>query len=77
MWDKMSEAWCQTMHKRSSWPIHGSYICLECGRKYAVDWTAPAKYQPESAQPAVRVQKPLDLRGALATMRQYFRSAIT
>jgi hypothetical protein len=77
MWDKISVAWCKTMHKRSTWPIHGRYSCLECGRSHTVDWTASARPEAPVAVPAARVQKPLDIRGTLATMKQYFRSAIT
>jgi hypothetical protein len=90
MWDKISEAWCQTMHKRSSWPMHGRYYCLECGREFEVAWTESSRPQSHAAEPATPVYRLLDsrikallasygefFRVAFTTMKQYFRSAIT
>jgi hypothetical protein len=77
MWDNFSAAWCKTMHKHTTWPMHGRYICLDCGREYAVVWTESATPEPEPAPPAARVQKTLDVRGAFDAMKQYFRGAIT
>jgi hypothetical protein len=38
MWDRISEAWCKSMHSRAMWPMHGKYICPECFREYPVAW---------------------------------------
>jgi hypothetical protein len=89
MWDKISAGWCKTMHNRATWPIHGRYQCLECGRQYAVLWTESGRPEPKAE--AVRpVHQPVThagwvspayyreaIRATLATMKQYFRSAIT
>jgi hypothetical protein len=26
--------WCETMHDRVMWPIHGRYLCSTCLREY-------------------------------------------
>jgi hypothetical protein len=28
--------WCETMHDRVMWPIHGRYLCSTCLREYPV-----------------------------------------
>ena len=38
MWDRISEAWCKSMHSKAMWPMHGKYICPECFREYPVAW---------------------------------------
>ena len=38
MLKRIAEYWCQTTHRRTTWPIHGKYICQECGREYPVCW---------------------------------------
>jgi hypothetical protein len=31
------------MHSKAMWPIHGRYVCPDCGREYPVVWeTIPA-----------------------------------
>ena len=30
--------WCETMHDRVLWPIHGKYRCATCQREYAVEF---------------------------------------
>jgi len=80
MWDKIAEGWCKTMHKHSTWPIHGRYSCRDCGREYTIEWTEPAaaKPRPDAARVTAQVERAgAAIRGTLHTMRQYFRSAIT
>ena len=45
--DRLGNLWCTLMHDSLSWPIHGHYTCLTCGRQHLVTWeremlTAPA-----------------------------------
>ena len=42
MWERISEAWCRTMHDHAMWPIHGKYVCNECLREYPVPWESAA-----------------------------------
>lgn len=30
--------WCRVWHDRASWPMHGSYTCFRCWRKWEVPW---------------------------------------
>ena len=36
--DKLGNLWCTLMHDSMSWPIHGHYTCLTCGRQHLVRW---------------------------------------
>jgi hypothetical protein len=36
--DKVGNLWCTFMHDSPSWPVHGHYTCLACGRRYLVMW---------------------------------------
>jgi hypothetical protein len=36
--DKLGNLWCTLMHDSLSWPIHGHYTCLACGRRHSVTW---------------------------------------
>lgn len=36
--DKLGDIWCALMHDSPSWPIHGHYTCLVCGRQHLVGW---------------------------------------
>jgi hypothetical protein len=36
--DKLGNLWCTLMHDSPSWPIHGHYTCLACGRRYLIPW---------------------------------------
>ena len=36
--DKLANLWCTLMHDSLSWPIHGHYTCLACGRRHLVRW---------------------------------------
>jgi hypothetical protein len=36
--DKLGNLWCTLMHDSPSWPIHGHYTCLACGRRHLVRW---------------------------------------
>ena len=42
--NKISEAWCKTMHSAPMWPSRGSYQCRVCLRRFPVTWEA----KPES-----------------------------
>jgi hypothetical protein len=30
----VERVWCETMHDRVMWPIHGRYLCSTCLREY-------------------------------------------
>jgi hypothetical protein len=34
--NKVETLWCETMHDRVMWPIHGHYKCSTCLREYPV-----------------------------------------
>jgi hypothetical protein len=34
--DRIQGLWCETVHGRAMWPIHGSYRCATCQREYPV-----------------------------------------
>jgi hypothetical protein len=36
--DRLGYLWCTLMHDSPSWPIHGHYTCLTCGRRHLVRW---------------------------------------
>jgi hypothetical protein len=38
MWNRISEAWCKSMHSKAMWPMHGKYICPDCLREFPVVW---------------------------------------
>jgi len=33
---RIETLWCETMHSRTMWPIHGKYRCADCFREYEV-----------------------------------------
>ncbi len=35
--------WCETMHDRVMWPIHGRYLCSTCLREYPAAFDLNAK----------------------------------
>ena len=37
--------WCETMHDRVMWPIHGRYLCSTCLREYPVAFDFNTKTQ--------------------------------
>ena len=37
--------WCESMHTRVMWPIHGHYRCSTCLREYAVAFASDAETQ--------------------------------
>jgi hypothetical protein len=53
MFNWIATAWCQKIHTRAMWPIHGKYTCPQCLREYPVPWASlpsPSEY----ADPALR-----------------------
>jgi hypothetical protein len=51
--NRIAVAWCQKMHTRTMWPMHGKYTCPQCMREYAVSWEGlpnPKEY----ADPALK-----------------------
>src|SRR5580698_7020546 len=55
MMQRLSLAWCRTVHRGAMWPIHGFYICPRCLRKHAVVWdesNEPLRTAPEPASQA-------------------------
>src|SRR5215469_8658833 len=41
--------WCKLTHKRTTWPIHGHYICLQCGSEFPVLWDKVQERTPMMA----------------------------
>jgi hypothetical protein len=50
--DKLGSLWCTLMHDSMSWPIHGHYTCLTCGRQHLVRWEREALTSPEALKNA-------------------------
>jgi hypothetical protein len=46
--DRLGDLWCTLMHDSMSWPIHGHYTCLTCGRQHLVRWEREAFTSPEA-----------------------------
>jgi hypothetical protein len=53
MLNRIAVAWCQRMHTRPMWPIHGKYTCPQCLREYAVNWEGLPNTK-EYADPALK-----------------------
>jgi hypothetical protein len=53
MFHRIGTAWCQKMHTRAMWPIHGKYTCSRCLREYPVTWEGLPK-PTEYADPALK-----------------------
>ena len=47
---KLGTLWCRLMHNAPMWPIHGSYQCRTCGRRYRIVWAGEVLHLPV-AQP--------------------------
>jgi hypothetical protein len=47
---RIADFWCKSMHTEMTWPAHGQYQCLTCGRLYRVCWE-----EVSLAPPRVRV----------------------
>ena len=55
MLERFRAYWCQEFHTRTTWPVRGRYVCLECGREFSVPWEAsPVKPQIKSRIVRVR-----------------------
>ena len=52
MWNRISAIWCQKLHGKAMWPIHGKYICPRCLREHRVTWEGPVR-ATEYADPAL------------------------
>jgi hypothetical protein len=50
--DKLGNLWCTLMHDSLSWPIHGQYTCLTCGRQHLVRWEREVFTSPEASKNA-------------------------
>jgi hypothetical protein len=59
MWKRLGDLWCNLMHEKPMWPIHGRYECSVCGRQHQVAWAEPQSGhcggfpQPPERVPAV------------------------
>jgi hypothetical protein len=55
--ERIEKLWCETMHSRTMWPIHGKYRCAECLREYKVafDFDAESRSRGETDIPDLRV----------------------
>ncbi len=47
--EKVGNLWCAFMHDSPSWPIHGHYRCLVCGRRYPVSWEGAVETANQAA----------------------------
>jgi hypothetical protein len=54
--DRISEAWCKTMHPEPMWPAHGFYQCRVCFRKFPVAWETKPHNGQAQARPAALSQ---------------------
>jgi hypothetical protein len=58
MFTRSKRYWCKLAHKRTTWPIHGHYVCLQCGTEFPVLWErirerkTAGKRKPESGRRA-------------------------
>jgi hypothetical protein len=50
--DRFGNLWCTLMHDSMSWPIHGHYTCLKCGRQHLVRWERETFTGPETLKSA-------------------------
>jgi hypothetical protein len=50
--DRLGNLWCTLMHDSLSWPIHGHYTCLTCGRQHLVRWEREAPASAEALENA-------------------------
>jgi hypothetical protein len=48
------ELWCNVMHRKTMWPIHGQYRCAECMRVLPVEWASQNSRTPVIAVGRVR-----------------------
>jgi hypothetical protein len=62
MWNRISEAWCKSMHSKAMWPIHGKYICPDCLREYPVFWEEIPSASEEVAPPPRLADHPFMVR---------------
>jgi hypothetical protein len=46
MWKRLGDIWCNLMHEKPMWPIHGRYECGICGRQHQVTWAGPKSGRP-------------------------------
>ncbi len=53
----VEKIWCEAMHERVMWPIHGRYLCSTCLREYRVafDSEAETRRRGETTFPDLRV----------------------
>jgi hypothetical protein len=38
IWNGFSKWWCERMHSKAMWPIHGRYVCRVCLREHPISW---------------------------------------
>jgi len=46
--------WCRFAHKRTTWPMHGRYVCFECGTVFPVLWDRSQERNPRQEGVAAR-----------------------
>lgn len=46
----IERVWCETMHDRVMWPIHGKYRCSTCFREYAAAFDFNAETRRERGE---------------------------
>lgn len=52
--DRIQGLWCEAMHERAMWPIHGKYRCATCLREYAVGFEGEAGFSVPKAPFSIR-----------------------
>lgn len=66
--ESISRRWCHMMHPGPMWPIHGTYQCPSCHRKYPIPWE-------NQGAPAIIESAPV-IRGAMQSPNPHAASAV-
>src|SRR3974390_1173336 len=71
MLESLSADWCKAFHDRTTWPIHGRYTCLKCGREFSVPWEKTTARPIQKSRlvrvPPIQVQRSVFERGGGAS----------
>ena len=60
MWKTIGDFWCDLMHDRPMWPIHGHYACRTCRRVYTVPWAAQRRDGARNGDRHLTIDRPRD-----------------
>lgn len=45
--ERIGRLWCRFLHDAAMWPIHGTYECRVCHRRYGVEWASQGTLMPK------------------------------